>query len=66
MEYSKYAKEVSKTLKTFDWASFKDKALKRLAKYYYTQGSAVDDEMLKRVNQFTYFLMIFCIVAWKK
>jgi len=51
LEYSKYAKNVSKTLKTFDWASFKDKALKRLAKYYYTQGSAVDDEMLKRSNE---------------
>jgi len=51
LEYQKFAKEVSARLKTFNWKTFQDKEFKRLAKYYYTKGSDVDEELLSRSNK---------------
>jgi len=51
LEYQKFTKEVSATLKTFNWKIFKDKSFKRLAKFYYKAGSDLNEEVLKKSNE---------------
>ena len=59
MEFQKIKKEATANISSFDWRDFKDAELKRLIKFYYSQGNNMDTEDLKRVsiqNQLFYTL----------
>jgi len=51
LEFQKFTKSVSAKLKRYDWKSFNDSELTRLAKAYYVEGADIPDETLDESNK---------------
>ena len=50
LEFQKMKKEASTNLTGFDWDSYNDENLARQAKFYFSSGSNITDEMLMEVS----------------
>ena len=52
LEFQKIKKEATKNISSFNWREFEDRELKRLIKFYYSQGNNMKTEELTKVKQF--------------